>query len=159
MALFSKNCRLLSAKAADVKGVKHPDPAMAFGMSIARADRMGREIAVVSDSLSALVKPARVVIEYPMIYKTGPARHLRGDDILVLAAAATAAWVNLAALYPDASIEPVRPLEWKGQVPKRIMNKRVLDRLDPDELKYIEDQDNDNILDAVGIGLRICRRM
>lgn len=162
VALFSKNCRLISAKAADVASVKKKgvyDKSVLFGMSIARADKMGREIALVADSMSKLVKPARIVIEYPMFYRTGPASRLPGDDILVLAASATAAWVNLAALYPEASVEPVRPLEWKGQVPKRIMNQRVLDRLAPDELTFVEDTENDNILDAIGIGMRICKRM
>lgn len=160
VALFSSNMRLLAAKAVKVPaGKTHIDPNVAFGLAIGRADEMGRRIAVTSDELSKLIKPARIIIEYPRIYREGPKKSLPGDNMLVLAAAATAAWVNLAALYPDASIEPVRPQDWKGQVPKDAMVARVLRRLASDELAYVEDPTDDNIVDAIGIGLHACRRM
>ncbi len=49
----------------------------------------------------------------------------------------------------------VFPAQWKGQVPKKIMNARVLSRLSPQERLRIEDSGSKthNTIDAVGIGL------
>jgi hypothetical protein len=50
---------------------------------------------------------------------------------------------NFRALYPS---------EWKGQVPKDVMNERVLKRLSVKEHEALVSSDH-NTLDAVGIGL------
>lgn len=162
VALFSARGRVVAAKAADMKDTNADsyNGGGPFGVALARAERMGREIAVVAASITNILPgvcwPRRIIIEYPRIYKEGPMANLPGDDLLVLAAAAMAAWVNLAALYPQASIEPLRPQDWKHQVKKKIMLERILDRLDPDELAQITDKKNDNVIDAVGIGLHAC---
>lgn len=157
VALFTTHGKLVSARAADVNG-----SAPGFGASLSRANEMGTRIAVITSEMMARVglsSVTRVIIEYPRIYKTGPAAPLPGDDLLVLSASAMAAWVNLSALYPNAKIEPIRPQDWKGQVPKKIMTQRILIRLNPEESAVIENPKNDNIVDAVGIGLHAMRRL
>lgn len=164
LALFSAHSRLLIAKAADLPASPQivGDTARAFAMALERAERMGREIALVADKMLGTLperfKPRRIIIEYPRIYKKGPGANIPTEDILVLAASAMAAWVNLAALFPMAGVEPVRPRDWKGQVKKEIMCDRIRARLDADELAVMSasEQANDNIIDAVGIGLAAC---
>lgn len=153
VALFADG-RLVSARAADVGGRSGQ-----FTESIRRADNMGREIVAVAASMTgptAIVN--RIVIEYPRVYKTGPANRLPADDVLIIAASAMSAWVNLSAYYTAAEIEAVRPQDWKGQVPKQAMCERILSRLSPAELSVVDDPKNDNIIDAVGIGLFSIRR-
>ena len=157
VALFHDDGTLCTAVAVDVPGV-----APGFGASLARANNMGTEIgrfAIQLPSSYPARRVDRVLIEYPRIYKSGPAAKLPGDDLLVLSASAMAAWVNLSAVLPDAKIEPIRPQDWKGQVPKSIMVARILSKLAPNELARVADPKNDNIVDAVGIGLHALRRL
>lgn len=157
VALFRDDGTLVTARAVDVPG-KSPG----FAASLERANAMGSQIGQLAFLLAKAFpdrRVDRVIIEYPRIYKAGPAAKLPGDDLLVLSASAMAAWVNLSAVFPDAKIEPVRPQDWKGQVPKDIMVRRILARLSRAEIAAVADPENDNIVDAVGIGLHACRRL
>ena len=51
----------------------------------------------------------------------------------------------------------VKPAEWKGQVPKKIMNERVLSKLSAQERAIVKD--NHNAIDAVGLGLHVLGRL
>ena len=158
VALFSER-ELLCARAADVRSIGPGVAGGKFTESIRRADNMGREIATVAAGMTGITtRVTRIVIEYPRVYKTGPANRLPSDDVLIIAAAAMSAWVNLSAFYPDAEIEAVRPQDWKGQVPKEAMCDRILSRLSPQEKSNVQDLKNDNIIDAIGIGLYASRR-
>lgn len=157
VALFSER-ELLCARAADVRAVG-PVAGGQFTESIRRADNMGREIATVAAGMTGITqRVTRIVIEYPRVYRTGPANKLPADDVLIIAASAMSAWVNLAAFYPNAEITAVRPQDWKGQVPKQAMCERILSRLSPAEKTTVQDLKNDNIIDAIGLGLYASRR-
>lgn len=96
------------------------------------------------------------VVEFPRVYKNGPGARVPSDNVLVLAASATAcldALVStLGPILPVLTVEVVRPQDWKGQSSKDATCDRVRERLTPEELWRVEDPDDDNILDAVGIG-------
>ena len=89
----------------------------------------------------------RVVYEWPQVYRFGRGK---GDpnDLLALVAIGSA----VAALYPGASVESVKPAEWKGQRTKEAMRGVIVTRLDPDELSLLTYAPHDT-WDAVGIGL------
>lgn len=98
-----------------------------------------------------------LIVEFPRIYPGMPKTDL--NDLLDLAGVCGA----LAAFAPS-TILHVFPSEWKGQVPKLVMNDRVLKSLTTDErMRIVKVGAKDhNTLDAVGIGLyhfgRINRR-
>lgn len=92
-----------------------------------------------------------VVIEMPKVYPGAAKTNL--NDLLDLAAVVGAHAMR--AYRRQASVQLVHPQEWKGQVPKKIMNARVLSKLSGEEQATIEGAGakTHNILDAVGIGL------
>lgn len=102
-----------------------------------------------------------VVIEKPRIYP-GPSRDKAGNmrdlnDLIDLACVAG----GIAALFDTQQIITVYPADWKGQMPKEKMNKRVLDTLTPEERKCIQSVGklDHNTLDAIGIGLHYLGRL
>lgn len=70
---------------------------------------------------------------------------------------------RMLAFHPGASSKRYKPAEWKGQVPKAVMNRRVVRRLTDEEHSRIERPGalslEHNILDAVGIGLYHLKRL
>lgn len=92
-----------------------------------------------------------VLVEIPRLYPYQ--RKMQPNDLIKLTfAAGAAAMVGL-------SVETVIPVEWKGQTPKEICHKRVLERLSRDELLVVQAASRDvieslqhNMLDAIGIG-------
>ena len=121
-----------------------------------RASSMGR-LAV--DRVRAWKEPARVVLEYPQVYKHGPGAEVDPDDVLCLVLVLGHIWGTFHAVNGN-KVELVRPATWKGQVPKRIMNNRIVGTLSPVEQQLVHDKvrSNHNALDAVGIGLWALRR-
>lgn len=103
--------------------------------------------AVHQKAVLAKAWPAALMVEFPRVYpgmpKTDP------NDLLDLAGVAGA----LGALIKP--LGHVFPSDWKGQVPKKVMNERVLLALQKDEIESIETHGakDHNTLDAVGIGL------
>ncbi len=96
------------------------------------------------------------VIELPVIYPLGLGK---GDpnqliDLAVFVGDLRGFYVRRLSL----DVVLVRPRTWKGTVPKRIHNARVLEALTPDERALLprrpraRDYDH-NMLDAVGLGL------
>lgn len=89
----------------------------------------------------------RLVCEVPEVYAGKFER-----DLINLALAAG----RVCALHP--SPEYVRPAAWKGSVPKRVHNARVISMLSDNERKIVYDYPiaaslRHNLIDSVGIGL------
>lgn len=100
----------------------------------------------VAKKLGALYeKDSELVIEHPQVYTRGPGDP---DDLLALALVVG----GVLALCDGGEI--VRPAQWKGQVPKKIMSARILKALS-DEERILTDKikNNHNVLDAIGVGL------
>ncbi len=92
------------------------------------------------------------VIEVPVFYDT---KHRKGSqvDLAVLHQVAGALVVEL----PSDHFELIEPWQWKGQVPKKIMNDRTKAELTDEERALVElpsaKSKHHNVWDAVGIGL------
>lgn len=101
---------------------------------------------------------ARVVVERMTHYSTGQARDAKANDLLDLQL--IGAYVAGKSIEPDGRILFVRPAEWKGQVPKDVMGRRIFAKLsDTEKERYgnethrIRPSLRHNVLDAIGIGL------
>jgi hypothetical protein len=94
--------------------------------------------------------PTRAVIERPVIYPDSPARDSDQMDLSLIAGAVAGA---LACVGADVVF--ATPREWKGTVPKKIHNKRILALL-PDlrsMLKTWPKGKHEHMIDAAGLGL------
>lgn len=119
-----------------------------------------RQAAAMASAIRAAVLDAAgltLVVELPRIYSRGGGK-TKGDpnDLRGLCLVAG----GLAALFPGADIRSVEPAEWKGQVPKGVMGKRVRGRLCAAEAGVLARAEaavaaslRHNAVDAVGIGL------
>jgi len=112
--------------------------------------RMAEAVSKWLRSVGARTGYYTLVVEYPRIYPGSSQQKGDLNDIVELGGVVSAlvAWLavepeNFRALYPS---------EWKGQVPKDVMNERVLKRLSVKEHEALVSSDH-NTLDAVGIGL------
>ena len=107
-----------------------------------RPNRVPIEIAIV-------IVPAAlsVVIEVPQVYAASKSKGDPND--LIGVAVCVGAW---ATLFPFASVRLVKPRDWKGQVPKAIDHRRMLERLSPDERSRIRSNTAD-CFDAISLGL------
>lgn len=109
-------------------------------------------------------RPDRVVIEKPMIYPGGR-QEVPPNDLITLAVRAGEVGGAFRAL--GAVVDYVLPRTWKnGPIPKDVMHKRILRRLDDAERALIDvagrgmaPSKRHNMLDAVGIGLWGLRRL
>ncbi len=110
-------------------------------------DTADRARAVASGVLEKVPAVDRVIYEWPQVYRFGRGK---GDpnDLLALVAIGSA----VAALYPAARVESVKPAEWKGQRAKEAMRGVIVTRLDPSEQELLTWAGHDT-WDAVGIGL------
>ncbi len=90
-----------------------------------------------------------LVIEMPRIYRGSGQQKGDLNDLLNLAAVVG----YMEAVFP--SHTRVFPADWKGQVPKKVMNARVFSKLTLDELRRVEREGakDHNTLDAIGVGL------
>jgi hypothetical protein len=118
------------------------------GINRAVEERMNHEL----PAEAKRVKLDLLVVEHPVIYPGMPSKDL--NDLIDVATVGAA--VN-SALYLNANAyQTVFPAEWKGNVPKKTMLERIKSRLTPEELKRCEftnKSDNEDLLDAVGMGL------
>ena len=102
------------------------------------------------------IENAEFVFEWPQIYRDTRAK---GDpnDLLALAAIVGA----VLGAFPRAKATFVRPAEWKGQVPKKIMCARTFKRLNQTEQGLFLCRgynaegrgQSEDVLDAIGVGL------
>lgn len=99
---------------------------------------------------------ATLVIELPKIYP-GPQQKGDPDDVVLLATLAG----MIAGRVPHGELRLPRPQEWKGNVPKDVMLKRIEGRLEPAEKAVLEAAKGkrDAILDACGIGMWALQRL
>lgn len=88
------------------------------------------------------------VIEMPQVYTHGPGAKADPDDILLLVLVVGGVMHRI-----GADTLP-RPAEWKGQVPKDVMTKRILNYLNDNEKMLLKNKTNNNhnAVDAVGLG-------
>lgn len=90
-----------------------------------------------------------VLVELPRVYARGK---VNPNDLVDLSFCAG----QLAGIL-HAPIRTVTPAQWKGQVPKKVMNSRVLARLSEEEqgriIKPKQASLLHNVLDAIGIGM------
>jgi hypothetical protein len=101
--------------------------------------------------------PTELIIECPQIY-----RRSKGDPNDLVDVALTVGRFLNAMHY--ASITVVKPREWKGNVPKKIMLNRIWKRMSPKEHQIfrhgkIVQSLQHNVIDAIGIGLWKLKRL
>lgn len=103
-----------------------------------------------------------LVVEWPRVLSASRQRAAKRDvdqnDLLALVGVDCA----VAMAYRETmSLVTVFPDQWKGQVPKTVMNARVWERLSSEERENVTKKDH-NVLDAVGLALyqagRLTRR-
>jgi hypothetical protein len=104
-------------------------------------------------------EPKFAIIECPMVYRGAQQKGAQSDIIAV----AGVSYATAARLAPvGVSCQRVFPYQWKGQVPKEIMLKRIESTLKAQELARIEKTPKSlrhNVIDAVGIGLHYFGRL
>ena len=98
-----------------------------------------------------------LIIEMPRIYPGSGQQKGDLNDLLNLAAVVG----HNEALFSALRSRRVFPAQWKGQVPKKAMNQRILKRLSLFEAARIQSAGakSHNVIDAVGIGLFACGRL
>jgi hypothetical protein len=111
--------------------------------------------------MSPSVSPETLIVELPQIYQQA---QLKGDpnDLIPLALLAGRLWER----FKPKNIMLPLPKEWKAQVPKEVMTKRTLSKLDKREIEVLG---NDlirvpkglqhNAFDAIGLGLYALNRL
>lgn len=105
-----------------------------------------------NDFIQAWRKPKLLIVEIPKIYQLkGKSVQAKPNDLVTLAYRAGL----LAGLFDPQEVRTVYPSDWKGNVPKSVMNARVWDRLDNAERQAVLtfSKGDHNVLDGVGIGL------
>lgn len=90
-----------------------------------------------------------------------PKKHPRPMDIVELAFGAGFAAGVVTHCHPQCDVVEFQPMQWKGNVPKPIMAKRILSVLDETELAKINrvGYKDHNTIDAIGIGLYALGRL
>lgn len=114
---------------------------------------------LVSHELPCHFSAVVCVVEMPVVYP-GSKKGNDPNDLLALTGVG-GAFVSIVqyaltgAISTPISVKTVKPAEWKGQVPKQIMNERVQKKLSKEELGKVVSVGalDHNTWDAVGIGL------
>jgi hypothetical protein len=97
-------------------------------------------------SVPDVAKPDVLVIEKPQVY---PGSDVDPNTLITLAIKVGRHIERFEKL--GAKTQIVLPRQWKGQVPKKIHNARVLRALPPDQRALVPN--DHNAIDAVGLGL------
>ncbi len=119
-----------------------------------RSERnLGALLSSLAESVRAEIPPVRAVtLECPQVYRAGLQK---GDPNDLIAISLVAGLVS--GIVGAQEIKTLAPREWKGQVPKEIMQKRIVARLSEEELACVALPSAKglahNVWDAVGIGL------
>lgn len=141
IALFD-DTKLVSAQY-----VKHPN---FTGRNYISATLLGNAVFV--EVFKTAKKIDLLIIEHPRIYPGMPSKDL--NDLIDVANVGSA--VNTAMHLNSTAFQTVFPSEWKGNVEKKVMLERIRSKLSTAELKacrFTNKSDNEDLLDAVGIGL------
>jgi len=109
----------------------------------------------------AAMETAELAIEYPQQYLHSPAPR-ESVQRLVGTVGAVLAQVQGKTGGLSVKVSTYKPREWKGQVPKDIMGKRIVARLSAQEVPIIPALPKSklhNVVDAIGVGLYHLRRL
>lgn len=96
----------------------------------------------------------KCIVEMPRVYPGMPKTDL--NDLLDVAGVGGAVSAALSHAPSDVHIVHVFPSEWKGNMPKQDMLKRIRSKLSGEEILQVQKtnkSDTEDILDAIGIGL------
>lgn len=101
-----------------------------------------------------LLAPITMAVEVPVVYpkiKTDP------NDLIDLAGVLG----SLVGHFEPSQLLWFKPSDWKGQVPKAVMNARVWARLSDSEQRSVQrvGAKDHNTMDAIGIGLKALNRI
>lgn len=99
-------------------------------------------------------------IEFPRVYPGE--KHIDLNDLLDVAGVGAAVSAALCKPGQVRYLTHVFPSQWKGNVQKSIMLRRIQNRLTPEESKrcgWTNKSDNEDMLDAIGIGLWHFKRL
>lgn len=102
-----------------------------------------------------------VLIEYPEQYQYSPVPRGNVQDLAFTAGALS---LFFEMTFDNARVDLILPKIWKRQVPKDIFLNRILSRLSEEELEILESKNypksvEHNVIDAIGLGLYLCRRL
>jgi len=134
-ALWSSDGTLLRAWTAQARGKKRGPAAW---VQMVGAIKLSPDISV-------------LVVEQMQVYQD---RKTDADDLLEL----TGVLGALAWRFSGAEMYGFKPGEWKGQVPKKVMQQRIKQRLTKGELNKIAPRATHDAWDAIGIGAYYFRR-
>ena len=114
--------------------------------------------------LGLLSGDAEIAVEIPVLYPGGRSRAPGGDLITLAYRAGRLVEAVDAALGPrNVKVVELAPAAWKAQVPPAVLEERIRERLNADELALVEGATGlvrmHNVLDAVGLGLFRLQRM
>lgn len=111
------------------------------GTPIERAANVARGI---EDKIN-LYHPTHIISEYP--HKGGPGMKSKTITILFHLCGA----IHGLAIAYDLDVEFIEPIKWKGNIPKKIHQPRIIKRV---KKRYDIDisEENNDVIDAVGIG-------
>jgi len=112
-------------------------------------------LAMANAVYSSSPQVVEIAIEYPQQYARAPSPR---DAVQKLVGVIGA----LAVKFPDAETTYYFPREWKGQVPKDVMRRRIMERLSEAEQERIPDlcaSKIHNVFDGIGIGLHHIGRL
>tara|TARA_Y100000310_G_scaffold343744_1_gene452814 strand:+ start:4197 stop:4541 length:345 start_codon:yes stop_codon:yes gene_type:complete len=93
------------------------------------------------------VEPVVVVLEVMQVDKRSRGKE---KDLFALSGVVGA----IAMRFPQAEIVAYTPVQWKGSVPKHVMQDRLSKRLTPTELEAIASRATHDAWDAIGIGAK-----
>jgi hypothetical protein len=100
--------------------------------------------------IRGVAEAARVVVETPIKYPTKRKQHKDVGNLLEVAEQMKKTASRSLGVSPSA---------WKGQVPKKIHGRRILEALEDTEKKAALTIDNHNTIDAIGLGLWVLGRL
>lgn len=121
-----------------------------------RAEIQGQLRATLGCLVAAGRRPDEAVIEIPQVYRQ---RQQKGDPNDLISVAIIAGICNsLIYSYTYCDVDLIHPREWKGQRPKDVDNRGILETLSQEELRIFEalklpKSKAHNVVDAIGIGL------
>jgi len=120
--------------------------------TVGHGQRVTQQMEMAGEVAAYIGECHTLVAEWPRVY----ARDIQksnANDLLPLCGVVA----STATIVRPWSIIEYRPSEWKGGVPKKAFNDRILSRLSPAELAIVPN--DHNVIDAVGIGLKALGRL
>lgn len=95
------------------------------------------------------------VVELPQIYRP---RHSKGNPNDLVPLIMQCGWLESFCAMHEIKFTAVQPRSWKGQLPKDVVQTRMMGILTPEEKQALKGLDH-NAYDAIGIGLSYLGRL